>query len=604
MASPIAPPPTHDPQNVPAVARALRFIERERLVIAIPALFGIATLVALPQLLAQDGWLALVAGRSIAHHGLPGADTLTVYTLGKDWIDQQWLSQLAFFHLHELGGMRLLMLVFAALVVGALIAAMAAARRRGASPLAVALITVPALLPYGLIALPTRTQVFGFVLFVGTLRLLVEDARRPSRRVFWVFPLLVLWANLHGSVLLGAGLVVLRGACAIVAGRGTHVAARHGLVLAAGALVAMFATPYALDMPHYYATTAFNPQFTALVAEWKRTAPGLLTAPFYMLLFVTVGLIARHPRNVTTYEKLLLLATGFMGLMAIRNIAWFALAAIMILPLALQQSLQSTTESGRRTVLPIAYGPSLCFVLILVVTVLRPSTWFEPRYPAGTADAVARITAADPTARVFSDGRYADWLMWKHPSLEGRVAFDARLELLTSGQLSGVSRFLSQQTDRWREATAGYRVVVVARGVGPAGAETYRQLLKEPGARLAYLDAQTAVVLRAQQASFARLGTRAARRGASSPRRHLRRAAAHRPQVTPHDVWHLLALHHSEVGQQAADDLPGALPARQAPRGALRWRHRRTSLPWREVLRSRTSSSTQIQATDVWRSTS
>jgi hypothetical protein len=506
MASPTAPPPTHDPQTVPAVARTLRLIERERLVIAVPAVFGALLLCLLPNLLSQDGWLTLVAGRSIARHGLPNTDMLTVYTLGQRWIDQQWLGQFVFFRLEELGGMRLLLLVFAALVLSPLMMAMAAARRAGAPALVVTLVAVPALASYGEVAMTIRTQVFAFVLFVGTLWLLVEDARRPSRRVFWVLPVLVLWANLHGSVLLAAGLVVLRGLCAVLgARRGAHGTARHGPMLVAGALVAIFVTPYAPDMPHYYASTAFNPQVTALVAEWQPATPGVLTAPFYFLLFMAVWLLGSHPQSVTTYEKLVLIATAVTGLLAIRNIAWFALAAIIILPLALQQSLPAMRESGaRRAVLPIAYGPFLCFVVVLVVTVLRPATWFEPRYPAGLASTVARLAATDPTIRVFSDVRYADWLMWEHASLEGRVAFDARFELLTGGQPAEIFRFANQQIDGWRDATAGYRVVVIYRG-GPAGATTYRELLKEPGARVAYLGHETAVVLRAQQAASARL---------------------------------------------------------------------------------------------------
>jgi hypothetical protein len=478
-----------------ARSSALRFLERERLVVLVLASFGVLVLLALPLLLVADSWLALVAGRSVAHHGLRATDTLTIYTLGEDWVDQQWLSQLALFGLHELGGMRLLLLVFAAVVIAALVLAMAAARCADASPMAVALVAFPALASYLQLALPVRTQAFALVLFVCVLWLLVEDARSPSRRVFWVLPLLVLWANLHGSVLLGAGIVVLRSGCAVVAARRGHGIA---LVLAAGAVVAIFATPYALDIPHYYASIMFNPGFAGRIVEWQRTTLDALSAPFYVLLLVAVGLLARYPSSVTTYEKLVLLATGVMGLMAVRNIVWFALAAIVILPAAVQHRLPTTGKStSRLALLPIAYGPLLCLVVVLIVTVARPSSWFEPPYPAGAADAVARTTTGDPGARVFADMRYADWLMWTHPSLEGRVAFDARLEMLTSRQMTGIFRFLSQRTDGWRDAVTGYRVVVVARRGDLAGAATYRELLKEPGSRLAYLDAEAAVVVRA-----------------------------------------------------------------------------------------------------------
>ena len=56
-----------------------------------------------------------------------------------------------------------------------------------------------------------RTQAFAVPLFALLIYLLARDSREPSRRVFWCLPLLVLWANLHGTVTLGAMLVALHG---------------------------------------------------------------------------------------------------------------------------------------------------------------------------------------------------------------------------------------------------------------------------------------------------------------------------------------------------------------------------------------------------------
>src|SRR5205809_967223 len=80
------------------------------------------------------------------------------------------------------------------------------ARRAGASPRSVALV---ALLPLCVApwVLQLRTQTLALPLFVAVYGLLAADSRRPSLRVWLVFPLLVLWGNLHGSVVLGAMLV-------------------------------------------------------------------------------------------------------------------------------------------------------------------------------------------------------------------------------------------------------------------------------------------------------------------------------------------------------------------------------------------------------------
>jgi hypothetical protein len=64
--------------------------------IAIALLALVAALLGLlGQEIVQDTWLALLAGRDIAEHGIPHHESLTALAHGRRWIDQQWLAQLA-----------------------------------------------------------------------------------------------------------------------------------------------------------------------------------------------------------------------------------------------------------------------------------------------------------------------------------------------------------------------------------------------------------------------------------------------------------------------------------------------------------------------------
>ena len=186
------------------------WLEREAFPVVIAALYGGVLLLVLPGELVQDSWSTLVSGREIVGHGLPQHEALTVMAHGARWIDQQWLAQLTFYELFRAGGYRLILLVHALLVFSAFALALVAARRRGGSPIAV--FGVGALCffvaPW---AWQLRAQSFAPLLFVAVLWLLIEDSRRPSRRVLAVLPLLALWANLHGSVVLGATLVAIYG---------------------------------------------------------------------------------------------------------------------------------------------------------------------------------------------------------------------------------------------------------------------------------------------------------------------------------------------------------------------------------------------------------
>ena len=157
--------------------------------------------------LAADGWMALLSGRVVAQHGLPSHDTLMVWAHGRQWVDQQWLAQLLLYGLDRLGGLPLALLVHAFLVIGALGGAAALARRRGGSARSATWVALPVLIAYWPEAVVMRPQSFAYPLFVAVLWLLVDELRQPSRRVYLVLPLLALWANLHGSVVVGAAVV-------------------------------------------------------------------------------------------------------------------------------------------------------------------------------------------------------------------------------------------------------------------------------------------------------------------------------------------------------------------------------------------------------------
>src|SRR5438445_4304142 len=109
-------------------------VEAGWVVLLAAAAFWMLLVVAfLPVELVQDSYLALVSGREVALHGLPQHDALTIWTLGARWIDQQWLGQLFYYGLARVGGIRMVMLTHALVLVSAFVFGLRAARRLGAS---------------------------------------------------------------------------------------------------------------------------------------------------------------------------------------------------------------------------------------------------------------------------------------------------------------------------------------------------------------------------------------------------------------------------------------------------------------------------------------
>src|SRR5437660_791891 len=104
-----------------------------------------------------------------------------------------------------------------------------------------------------------RVQSLVFPLFVALLWLLAEDSRRHSRRVLLALPIVVLWANIHGTAFLAAALVALRG-LAMLFERDRPLLARLPMaaVLAASPAL-LLASPYGFSLVGYYHKLLLNP---------------------------------------------------------------------------------------------------------------------------------------------------------------------------------------------------------------------------------------------------------------------------------------------------------------------------------------------------------
>jgi hypothetical protein len=480
-------------------ARALAWLERESLPVTVFGLFVCGLIVRLPDQLRQDGWLALVSGRVVADSGLPSTDTLTAWTAHVQWVDQQWLGQLFLYRIASAGNLRLVMLVHVGLLAGAMAAALAAARWRGGSARSVGLIAAPALVVI-LMSAQMRAQSLAYPLFVAAAWLLIADARAASRRVLLVLPILVLWANIHGSVVLGAVLTTVWGVFLIVRavrqrdGSSREVMVRGALLTVAPCLC-IFASPYGPSLLHYYGSTAFNSSFGRVVSEWQHSWPSIMTLPFYVLAAAGIWLLVKNRRAVSTFEQFALLLLFLAGVAALRNMVWFSFFALIVLPLPLGKRLGEVRGKESKTVKTALAAAAIAAVSVAgAAAASRPDSWLTSSvYPAAAADAVGVAAATHPTARIYSDVRFADWLLWTRPELAGRIAYDARFELLSKNELDRLYRLQNRLTPQWLAAVADHRLVVLPRGQGSA---TARALMSEDGMRRIYGDRSVVILLR------------------------------------------------------------------------------------------------------------
>jgi hypothetical protein len=450
----------------------------------------VAVVIALlsPALLVGDSWMTLVAGREVAERGIPDRETLTILAAGAEWIDQQWLGQLVVYGAERAGGLAGLGVLAGIVIAGTYASSMAAARMLGASARSTFLVTAACLFiaPW---SWQVRAQMLALPLFVWTLWLAADHVRHPSRRVLLALPLLLLWGNIHGSVVLGAGMVSLALLwVALPQARLRAIATAAGLVLAAW--VCAVATPYGLEILEYYRLLIIDPPFGNAIVEWQRTSLRGLTVVFVGVSVLTAGLLVWKRRRLTWFELVVIVILFAGALDAIRGITWFGLAVAVLVPNALDGVVRPDVVKYPRVNVAVAGIATTAAIVTLGVVAAKPDSWFESAWPM---PALRAVDEAGSRARVLATDRHADWLLWHLPELRGRVAFDIRFELLDEQTFQRLLHWNSQVGTDWRSTADDYDVVVLDEDDSVSPTEKF---LEQPGWRIVYRDDKIAVLRR------------------------------------------------------------------------------------------------------------
>ena len=168
-----------------------------------------------------------------------------------------------------------------------------------------------------------------------------------------------------------------------------------------------------------------------------------------------------------------------LGLDTLRNVIWLPYATVVLLPGALAQW---SPETARLRIRPLLKGFTVAGLIALAALGAKVSTasLAEP-WPEAQGQAIARAAAQDPSLRVVSEAGYGDWLLWRFPELQGRIAFDIRFELLGARGLDDVAHFQGASGPTWKRPFAGYRLALWDADENP---EVVQALRAERGSRV------------------------------------------------------------------------------------------------------------------------
>jgi len=284
-------------------------------------LFLVVALVACLMPAQTDTWWQLRTGEDIwLQRAVDLHDHFSHTVNGSYWPNHEWLSQTLFYAAYKLGGLALLTAFCAAAIVGAWALVWRLTPDHTRRHLLIAgLALIPSSTGWTL-----RPQVLTLLFFAATLFLAMR------RRELFLPPLFLVWANLHGGVVLG--FLCIAGAIIDVVLRERRFP-RRLLIVLGGCIMATMLTPLGRSFwSEIPASVARLHDYRVL--EWQ--SPKLTDLPFLpfwgLSLALVVLAIRFQPWRPYTSESNALIWTALamlpMSLSSARNIPLFLLAAL------------------------------------------------------------------------------------------------------------------------------------------------------------------------------------------------------------------------------------------------------------------------------------
>ena len=352
-----------------------------------------------------DSYSHIAVGRWIMAHGaVPSSDPFSFSMHGAPWITFEWLSEVIYAAVYALSGWAGVVALAAAavaLAVGLLTRFLL--RELAPTPALLTVIASVMLLAPHILA---RPHVLTLPVMVAWAAALVRCMDRRAPPPYWALPLLVLWANLHGSVVLALGLIgpaVLEALLDKKRSDWPRVLLRW-LPFTALAVAASCLTPYgpgSLLMP---LKTLGLGSALGWIAEWRPQDFGHVGA-FELLLLAGILALSRGV-TLPVVRALVVLGLIHFALAQVRNADLLAMLAPLYLaaPLARQFGARNDDEPAGTT-----GGVNLAALAVMIVATgltlvrdPRPSLRNTPE----AAVANTGLAEAGPVLNDYSFGGY------------------------------------------------------------------------------------------------------------------------------------------------------------------------------------------------------
>ncbi len=265
-------------------------------------------------------WVVALGDAARREGGLPtGIPFATAPQL--DWPNPALLAEVMLSLVDDLGWWAL-PAFHLVIVASALLVLVSDARRLGARDGRIALAVSLAVIGGSTALVVVRFPSLSLVPFVALVWLLRREADRPSRAIWLVPPLVVLWGNLHGAVLVGIAVLGVF----VLAGRGHRFVRRA--VVGLLSLSALVLTSAGLRTPEYYVAALRNEAALRGTDLWA--APSLTNPLDVAMVSGGVLLLVLAARGLTRWEWLVVAGLVVGTADAARHGIWLLLFLVPV----------------------------------------------------------------------------------------------------------------------------------------------------------------------------------------------------------------------------------------------------------------------------------
>jgi hypothetical protein len=390
----------------------------------------------------DTGWHIRTGEFILQHHTVPTRDLFSYTAPNAPWYAWEWLSDVIFAGAHYFGGLKGVTLLSGTIACLAIIILFRHMIWRGAGVHVALFLSILAAgaLDFHFLA---RPHIFTTLLTAVTLWMLDRDSSNPSRAIWALIPITILWTNLHGGFLVLIVAVTFFAAGALI--RREKAKVLRYATLAACCSAATLINPYGWNLHLHIWNYLRADWIIDTIQEFQspvfRTGE---TARFEVLLFLGLVCVPALLRKKQYEAIFLVLFWAHEALTSARHVTIFVIAAAPAIAVQFSNAWESWVASATRAstagilrdlvhdLRPSAARSSLWIPAF--VSLLAFSTWgmHTPAFPSNTfptnllaRNSVLLTAPGNQNSRILNPDGWGGYLIYKlYPAR--RVFIDGR----------------------------------------------------------------------------------------------------------------------------------------------------------------------------------